>query len=198
MRETTTDARFAAFVGLIYRQIILNRSLFILSLGSKSQTAELFVGRATLRQIPSEGNQCMRKIKKKANTLSSLKKKAWRLLSEIVRREAADSRGYVFCYTCGVRLLWQEIQASHAIGGRHNVVLFDRELLKPCCVKCNIFLRGNYPMFTSKLIREHSLDWFEKKLADSHKIVKWTTHDMQERINEYQKRLEELDRRKAA
>ena len=130
---------------------------------------------------------------KKSKSLSSLKKKAWSLFSLLVRKSAADRRGIVICYTCGAIIPWQVSQASHAIGGRHNAVLFDEDLVRVCCVRCNIYLRGNYPVFILKLINEHSADWFEKKLAGSHQIVKWTTSDMRERIKCYELRLKRLD-----
>lgn len=137
--------------------------------------------------------------KGKKQTLSSLKKKAWSLLSECIRREAADRNGYVRCYTCGTSNLWNRgMQAGHAIGGRHNAVLLDESIIKLQCVSCNVFRRGNYPVFTLKLINEHSADWFEKKLADSHKTVKLTASDIRERIAEYEDRLKKLNRRKAA
>ena len=137
--------------------------------------------------------------KKVVAKLSTLKKKAWNLLSECVRREAADRNGYVRCYTCGALSQWNRgMQAGHAIGGRSNAVLFDEEIIKVQCIHCNIFLKGNYGIFAMKLIKEHGQEWYEKKQSDSHRVIKWTAYDMKERINEYEKRLEQLDRRKAA
>ena len=81
------------------------------------------------------------------------------------------------------------MQAGHAIGGRHNAVLWDESIIRPQCYRCNVPLRGNYPVFTLKLINEHSAEWFEKKLNDSHNIVKWTTADMKEKIKGYEQRL---------
>lgn len=134
----------------------------------------------------------------KKQTMSSLKKKAWSLLSECIRREAADRNDMGRCYTCGTVEHWKKLQAGHAIGGRHNAVLLDESIIKLQCVSCNVFRRGNYPVFTLKLINEHSAEWFEKKLSNSHKIVKWTPHDIREKIAEYELRLKQLSRRKAA
>lgn len=137
-----------------------------------------------------------RKIHKQS--LSSLKKKAWKLLSLIIRQSAADKNGMARCYTCGAIAHWKYQQAGHGIGGRHNAVLLDESLIRVQCPRCNIFLRGNYPVFTNKLISEHGLEWHEKKLSDSRKIVKWTASDMRERIKEYESRLEKLNMRKVA
>ena len=134
--------------------------------------------------------------KKVVAKLSTLKKKAWSLLSECIRREAADRNGYVRCYTCGTSNLWNRgTDAGHAIPGRHGSVLLDESIIRPQCKVCNIWKRGNYPVFTLKLINEHSAEWFERKLADAHKIVKWTSHDLTEKIKEYDKRLEQLGKK---
>ena len=84
------------------------------------------------------------------------------------------------------------MDAGHAIPGRHGAVLFDEDIIRVQCKVCNIWKRGNYPVFTLKLINEHSTDWFEKKLIGSHKPVKLTVSDMREKISEYQERLKKL------
>ena len=131
----------------------------------------------------------MKRRKPRQASLSSLKKKAWRLLSQIIRRSSATSLGYVRCYTCGAVDYWKSMDAGHAIPGRTGTVLFDEDIIRIQCKVCNIWKRGNYPVFTLKLINEHSTDWFEKKLNDSHNIVKLTTADMKEKIKGYEKRL---------
>lgn len=129
-------------------------------------------------------------------SLRTLKKKAWKLLSLIVRQGAADANGYVTCYTCGQREHWTMMDAGHAIGGRHGAVLFDEDIIRPQNKRCNIFLRGNYPVFVAKLIREHSLEWWEKKLEDSTKLKKYTQSDLLEMIESYQSRLRVIEKSK--
>lgn len=77
------------------------------------------------------------------------------------------------------------MQSGHAIGGRSNAVLFDEEIIRVQCVHCNIFMRGQYPVFTAKLIRENGLEWFEKKLDDSRKIIKLYRKDYEELIESF-------------
>lgn len=130
---------------------------------------------------------------KKKPTLKSLKNKAWKLVSQYVRKREADAGGFCGCYTCGAPIhAVLEAQAGHAIGGRHNSVLFDDEICRPQCVRCNVFLRGNYPVFTAKLIREKGLEWFEKKLSDARQTVKYTRADLEELIDTYKAKLEAL------
>lgn len=133
------------------------------------------------------------KKRKKQKTRSSLKAAAWRLFSEYVRRKHADPNGYAHCYTSGVVAHWTELQCGHAIGGRNNAVLFDDEICRPQTVAENVFKRGNYPVFTAKLIREHGLEWFEAKLAGARQAVKLTRTDLEEIIAKYKQKLEELE-----
>jgi hypothetical protein len=143
------------------------------------------LGCSERRKAPTSGM-------KRKPTLRGLKAKCWRLFSEYIRRKDADEGGTERCYTCGELAHWKELQAGHAIGGRHNAVLLDEEICRPQCVRCNVFLRGNYPVFTSRLIRERGLEWFEKKLEDSRRLVKWTRSDMEDLIALYKQKLEGL------
>lgn len=129
-------------------------------------------------------------------TTKSLRKKAWKLVSQYVRQREADEGGFVHCYTCGAPIHAKlEAQSGHAIGGRTNSVLFDDSICRPQCVSCNVFRRGNYPIFAAKLIRENGLDWFEAKLANSRQVVKYTRTDLEDIINNYEEKIRCLEAR---
>lgn len=131
-------------------------------------------------------------MSRKQPTLSGLKKKCWRLFSEYVRRKGSDEGGTDHCYTCGGLFHWKDLQAGHAIPGRHNAVLFDEEIVRKQCATCNVFRRGQYHIFTTKLIRERGMEWWEKKLEESRRLVKWTRSDIEELIAGYKEKLKAL------
>jgi hypothetical protein len=58
-------------------------------------------------------------------------------------------------------------------------VLFDADICRPQCYRCNVPMRGNYPIFTAKLIREHGLEWFESKLEGARRVVKYSRVDLE-------------------
>ncbi len=130
--------------------------------------------------------------KKKTKSLRQLKDKCWSVFSEYIRRRGADSGGTEYCYTCEKPLHWKNLQCGHAIGGRHNAVLFDADICRPQCARCNVFLRGNYPIFTTKLIKEKGMEWWEAKLAGARQLVKLTRVDIEELIQTYKAKLESL------
>jgi hypothetical protein len=130
--------------------------------------------------------------KKKTPTLGALKKKAWKLVSEWVRRSHADEGGTVSCVTCGKLMHWKESHAGHAIPGRHGAVLFDTEIIRPQCPIDNVWKGGRYEIFAAKLIREHGLEWYEAKLAGAQQVVKIGRADYEELIRTYKQKLEAL------
>lgn len=128
-------------------------------------------------------------------TLSALKKKAWEQLSLVVRRIHADDGGTVECFTCGRLMWWRESQAGHAIPGRTGAVLLDPEIIRPQCVGCNVFQRGQYHIFATKLIKEKGMDWWECKLTESRKVRKWNRAELEEVIEKLKQKNKELDKR---
>jgi hypothetical protein len=147
--------------------------------------------------------------KRRPQTLAGLKRKAWKLLSEVIRREAQAKaqqfgNGFIPCYTCGELHEWNDIQAGHAIPGRTGAVLFDEEVIRPQDYRCNVALRGNYQVFVPKLIKEKALsvgqsnnagiamEWWDRKLIESRRVVKWTRADLEAKISDYRARLQAL------
>lgn len=131
--------------------------------------------------------------KRKKRSHKAVKNKAWKFFSEYIRRAYADRNGNAECYTCGAVAHWKEHQAGHAIPGRHNAVLLDEDVVRVQCISCNIFRRGNYPVFVTKLIKEHSASWFEQKLSDARKTIKYSRSDWMGFIDQYKKKLEGLN-----
>ncbi len=143
----------------------------------------------------------MKKKRKKLPSIPALKKTAWDLLSKIVRLSHADEYGVTECYTCNKLLGWKPdkernlegAQAGHAIPGRHGAVLLDEEILRPQCWACNCRGHGMYHIFSTKLIREHSFDWWECKLVESKKVMKWDRVKLEDKIQSFKERLKELE-----
>lgn len=74
--------------------------------------------------------------------LKQLKKKAWKVFSEWVRKSEADWRGYVACCCCGKSYLWNsgEIHAGHWI---HDKLDFEPMNVHPQCRNCNFKYNKN-------------------------------------------------------
>lgn len=126
----------------------------------------------------------------KKPSLTSLKKKAWKLLSILVRTETLDSKGRATCFTCGIKKPWKKMYAGHFVQGRRPSILFIEEIIRVQCVGCNRFRHGNLNRFTAKMLRTYGvvkvLEWFD--LAE--KSVEVEPFQYINKINLYEIRLE--------
>lgn len=121
----------------------------------------------------------------KKKTISQLKKKAWEVFSKHIRQLDIDFQGYGVCVTCGVRKLWQELQAGHFIQGRHNMVLYDSRNVHSQCMRCNVFLHGNLIKYYEFMLQTYGQEVIDdlKKLDRQNK--KFTREELEEIIKEY-------------
>jgi hypothetical protein len=129
----------------------------------------------------------------KKPTLKALKARAWKLMSEYIRRKDADQGGTNYCFTCGQPKFWKELQAGHFIGGRTNAVLLNEEVIRPQCLMCNVFLHGNYGRYTLKMVDEVGREKVEELMSLKHKVVKYTRTDLEEKIAELKAKIKDLE-----
>ena len=132
------------------------------------------------------------KPKEKKITLSKAKKRAWKAFSKYIRLKNVDSSLCGICYTCGIVKPWQVLQAGHGLGGRNNAVLFNERLVRPQCVGCNVFGRGQYQIFTRKLIDELGLEVYDQIVTQSRIPVKYKVSDYLDIEKKYRDLIEKL------
>ena len=61
-------------------------------------------------------------------------------------------------------------------------MLFDTDLIRPQCYRCNVPLRGRLHLFAAKLIKENGLDWWERKEFESRGTLKLSRADFEDLI----------------
>lgn len=124
-------------------------------------------------------------------TISSLKKKAWKLMSEFIRRRNADWKGEVQCVTCGLVKHWKQLQAGHFIPGRRNSILFDERNIHAQCYGCNVMKQGNTVKYFRFMQRTYGdtvieelehLNTIDKQFQP--KELEELIQDLKEKINE--------------
>lgn len=139
-----------------------------------------------------------KKVKKKAKKKASkrpLKAKAWRLFSEYIRRKYSDENGNCECVTCGKIDHWSELQAGHSVSGRTNSVLFVEDIVHPQCVRCNIFMGGNYERYTLFMIDMYGRAKYEELLDLKNVSVKISVTDLEEICVKYKSLIDQLKAR---
>jgi len=115
----------------------------------------------------------------------TLKKKAWKLMSEYVRRR---DRG--ICFTCRVKKHWKEQQAGHFI--HLNSLDYDFMNIHCQCVRCNHYLGGDLGVYAVKLIKKYGLNKVEKLREKAIEIKRFTVEELETIIKDLQKKIEEL------
>jgi hypothetical protein len=123
----------------------------------------------------------------------TLKKKAWQVFSEYIRRKYADAQGMVRCVTCGAIKFWKEMQAGHLLDGRSNSVLFDEEIVFPQCPGCNLFKNGNKEVYIPWWIDRFGRAKYDEKIAQKKKTIKYTEEDYQQIIETYKEKTAKLE-----
>ena len=119
----------------------------------------------------------------KKPTRSKLVKKLDVVFSQWVRLSNADHRGFCRCVTCGKEGHWKTggIQAGHFISRKHYSTRWDERNVKPQCVGCNMFRAGEQYQYSLYLGNKLS----QKLLAESRKLVKFTSDELEEMITHY-------------
>jgi len=87
---------------------------------------------------------------------------------------------------------WKQAQCGHFVGGRHSAVLFNEECVRVQCVRCNVMLRGNYQIFTLRMIDEVGKKKVEELLDLRWETVKFTRADLEALILYYRNLLRGL------
>ena len=128
----------------------------------------------------------------KKKSIGQLKKDAWKLFSELVRREAADFRGFARCYICGAVKLWKELDAAHYESRRFNNTLFDRQNVHACCKKCNIWLYGNMPKYALKLIEDYGENILKELDKRASVLKQFSVKELEELIIKFKSEIEKL------
>ena len=119
-------------------------------------------------------------------TLKKAKAKAWKAFSLYIRLKGSKNGANV-CFTCDKVLPIGELQAGHGIAGRSNAVLFLESVVKPQCAACNIFKRGNYSVFTRKLIGLYGLRMYDELVIFSHEVKKYTVQEFLDLEEKYKR-----------
>jgi len=104
-----------------------------------------------------------------------LHKKAWTLISELVRRDGANEDGYNECYTCNKIIHYKEANAGHF---KHDRLDFDFRNLKCECVTCNKYYSGRLDVYAEHLINDYGIEWFNKLVLEANTHKGYSTEDL--------------------
>ncbi len=129
---------------------------------------------------------------KKKPSLSSLEDKLDKLFSQYVRRSHADAGGMVRCATCTKLMFWKDADCGHWVKRQHRAVRWDERNVAPQCQRCNYFMGGVQDEFSQHIIANHGLHVHDELLRLKHTVFKVNRPFLEEQIQTYKQKLEEL------
>lgn len=116
--------------------------------------------------------------RKKPTPLKSLRKKAWKVFSEYIRKR---DKGRCIC--CGKRSHWKLTHASHFI---HSSSLDFSEIgINASCPRCNTFLHGNLAFYSNNLVKIYGEEVLDYLIRESKKVRKYSREDLEDIIKKY-------------
>ena len=121
--------------------------------------------------------------KKKDKSTSWYLKKADGLFSKFIR-----DRDKHTCYTCGKKMPPNLSQNGHYISRSCTALRFHEANSHCQCVACNIFKKGNYPVYSLKLLKEYG----DNILYELDEIAKEIKRNIKHYGKDYYKKIIEL------
>lgn len=125
----------------------------------------------------------LNKLAKKKKSISSMKRKVWKIFSEYIRlRDCLKTTGladYGKCITCSRTVPRTLLQAGHFISGRHNANLFSERGTNSQCYNCNINLRGNTLEYRRRIIELYGEGADIELENEAKQITKFTLSDLE-------------------
>jgi len=126
------------------------------------------------------------KPKVKRITRSQLVKRLDTAFSQFIRlRDSVD--GMATCVTCGDTRPWEYQQNGHFYTRGRYPTRWDEMNCSVQCVRCNVFLKGNYINYTMYMIDKYGREAVDKLEAKSKSTAKITSVELQEMIDYYKK-----------
>jgi hypothetical protein len=137
-----------------------------------------------------------KKIRKtfNSNSIKTLKKEAWDLFSEYIRRKYADENGHgcCFCVTCGKVFKWQEIQAGHYISRSKTMILFDERNVHPQCAYCNGVMHGEPVRYHQFMLDKYGQEVIDELWRLAKLTHKFKPYELKNLINKYSEEIKKL------
>lgn len=127
----------------------------------------------------------------KKQTPAQLKKKLDAVYSKYIRTKFSKN-GICHCYTCNKPLEIKQAQCGHFIPRNILITRWEENNTRPQCVGCNLWGGGKILDFEDHLVNELGKEEVERLKASRFTIFKIDTAWYANKINEYEKILQEL------
>jgi len=116
------------------------------------------------------------------------------VFSVFIRLRVANGDGYVKCFTCGAIMLWTKAQCGHYWSRINRSLRWDEENCQVQCMRCNIYMHGNYPKFGIELVRKYGVGILERLDIKSSNVSRMKNFELEVLILNYAALIESMDK----
>ncbi len=116
---------------------------------------------------------------------SKLIKKLDKIFSIYIRTRYAKNN-IAQCFTCGKKDDYKRLQCGHFQSRRFYSTRWNELNCQVQCAGCNVFKYGEQFIFSKNLDIKYGIGTAENLYIEAHKIVKYSTSDIQDLITNYE------------
>lgn len=117
-----------------------------------------------------------------------------RVFSKYIRTKYIRDN-FVECVTCGRKYPINKIQAGHFMSRKHYSTRWDEENVFPQCYGCNVMQQGQQYLFSKFIDEKFGEGYSDVLLFKSRETVKFADYELEEMIQDYTKRLKDLEKK---
>jgi len=159
-----------------------------------SKSCRLSFTRAIKRKADDKVKTRKTKAKdKKANSVSVLKKKLWKIVSEYIRRRDSNWDWIWNCCTCGIEKHWKELQAWHYIpSGSSSKHRYNEFNIHNQCYWCNCGKGWNLIEYRPFMINKYWLEFTDSLFDTRNELIDLWVMEIKELTEEFTIKLNNL------
>lgn len=128
----------------------------------------------------------------KPKTVSTLKKKVWRIFSWYIRLRDSDDQGYCYCFTSGKRMHWKDAQAGHFVSRKYNNTLYHERNVHAQSPYDNCHLSGNQYIYGKNLDIKYGPGTADDIVALSRLEKKFSPEELEQMFTHYSNEVKKL------
>lgn len=117
-----------------------------------------------------------------------------RVFSKYIRTKYIRDN-FVECVTCNRKYPINKIQAGHFMSRKHYSTRWDEENVFPQCYGCNVAKNGEQYLFSKFIDEKFGEGYSDVLLFKSRESVKFADYELEEMIQDYTKRLKDLEKK---
>ena len=117
-----------------------------------------------------------------------------RVFSKYIRTKYIRDN-FVQCVTCNRKYPINKIQAGHFMSRKHYSTRWDEENVFPQCYGCNVMQQGQQYLFSKFIDEKFGEGYSDVLLFKSRETVKFADYELEEMIQDYTKRLKDLQKK---